>query len=88
MFLFVFGFGSCSSRSDHLTNVLGGVGSSCTLITCLIRLLAAVDGRVVVHLCRKGNMRNKMGNMYPRPQSRFNFSRPAGTPDYPLARLN
>ena len=53
MFLFVFGFGfgGCSSRSNHLTNVLGGVGSSCMLITCLIRLLAAVGGRVVVHLC-------------------------------------
>ena len=93
MFLFVFGFRSRSSRSssrfrDHLTNVLGGVGSTSTLFFCLVGLLAAVDGRSGVHLCRKGNMRNKMGNMYPRPQSRFNFFRPAGTPDYPLARLN
>jgi hypothetical protein len=65
--------------------VLGGVGSTSMLFFCLVRLLSAVDGgRVVVHLCRKGNMRNKMGNMYPRPQSRFNFSRPAGTLTTPL----
>ena len=80
-FLFVFGFLGSSCGSNNMTNVLGGVGSTSPLFFCLVGLLSAVDGRSGVHLCRKGNMRNKMGNMYPHPQIRFNFSRhPAGAP--------
>ena len=67
MFLFVFGFGfgGCSSRSNYLTNVLGGVGSSGMLFTCLIRLLSAVGIRVVVHLCRTENTRGQYVSLPP-----------------------
>ena len=76
MFLFVFGFGGCSNRSNHLANVLGGVGSSRMLITCLIRLLSAVGGRIVVHLCRTGNIR---GQYVSPPPKQLQFFR-GGTP--------
>jgi len=81
-FLFVFGFLGSSCGSNNMTNVLGGVGSTSMLFLCLVRLLSAVDGRSGVHLCRKGNMRNKMGNMYPRPKAASIF--PAAATGAPL----
>jgi hypothetical protein len=66
MFLCIFVFARARARlrcrshyriGDNLANVLGRVGGALVLFFCLIGLLSAGGGRVVIHLCREENMK-------------------------------